>query len=82
MFHSALAECGYPNAKRAVRTARLSTNDAQVRAQRIDAARTAILKSAKRCGKGRFAQIASKYANEATALPKYIRAAIEWLLED
>lgn len=40
------------------------------------------LNSAERCGKSRFAQIASKYTNRATALPTYIREAIEWIMED
>ena len=40
------------------------------------------LATAKRLGKARFAQIASKYANKAEALPRYIRDALEWLIEN
>lgn len=39
-----------------------------------------VLKLAKRTGKARFAQIASKRAQDATALPRYIRDAVEWLI--
>ena len=38
-----------------------------------------VLALAKRIGKARFAQVASKYAAEATWLPDYIRDAVEWL---
>ncbi len=37
------------------------------------------LTAAKRVGKGRFAQCASKHAHLATEVPDYIRNAIEWL---
>lgn len=39
------------------------------------------LNTAKRFGKARFAQIASRYANLATDLPPYIEQAYEWLIE-
>ena len=40
-----------------------------------------VLRTAKRLGKARFAQIASLHAKEATVIPKYIRDALEWLIE-
>jgi len=42
---------------------------------------TSVLNTAKRFGKARFAQIASRYAAECTKLPKYIQSAIDWLRE-
>jgi putative ATP-dependent endonuclease of the OLD family len=39
----------------------------------------AVLRTAKRFGKGRFAQVAARHASQATELPDYIREAIEWL---
>ncbi|GAI23554.1 unnamed protein product, partial [marine sediment metagenome] len=39
-----------------------------------------VLNTAKRFGKARFAQIASKYAVHAEVLPSYIRKAIEWII--
>jgi putative ATP-dependent endonuclease of OLD family len=41
-----------------------------------------ILNTAKRFGKARFAQIASKYINLAEDIPDYIRSAINWLIEE
>lgn len=40
------------------------------------------LSAAKQVGKGRFAQVASKYAHLATDLPAYVLAAVKWLVED
>lgn len=37
------------------------------------------LNTAKRFGKARFAQVASRYANHCTALPTYIQNALNWL---
>jgi putative ATP-dependent endonuclease of OLD family len=42
----------------------------------------ATLKTAKRFGKARFAQVASKYASEAEDIPTYIRNAVEWLIRE
>jgi len=41
----------------------------------------AVLRSAKRFGKARFAQVAARYAHRCTALPEYIDSAVNWLLE-
>ncbi len=38
-----------------------------------------VLRTAKRFGKGRFAQVASRHVADAGVLPSYIREAIEWL---
>ena len=39
----------------------------------------AVLNTAKRFGKARFAQVAARYADQCTELPPYIQAAIDWL---
>ncbi|MCH8151391.1 MAG: AAA family ATPase [Planctomycetes bacterium] len=47
----------------------------------LEAARTKVLATAKRFGKARFAQVASKYADSATHIATYIRQAVDWLIE-
>ena len=49
--------------------------------EQLAAAGTTVLALAKRVGKARFAQLASKHADKATALPEYIRDSIAWLTE-
>jgi putative ATP-dependent endonuclease of the OLD family len=41
-----------------------------------------ILRTAKRFGKARYAQILSKHTGLASALPDYVREAVEWLIQD
>ena len=43
--------------------------------------RDAVLNTAKRFGKARFSQIASRHVDKATDMPKYITDAVEWLTE-
>jgi putative ATP-dependent endonuclease of OLD family len=38
-----------------------------------------VLRTAKRVGKARFAEVAARHVAEASALPAYIREAIQWL---
>jgi len=38
-----------------------------------------VLRTARRFGKGRFAQVVARHVNRATELPSYIREAVEWL---
>lgn len=45
----------------------------------LNSARERVLRTAKRFGKARYAQIISKHVSHATAIPEYIRNAIEWL---
>ena len=40
-----------------------------------------VLRTAKRFGKARFAQVAARHIADASVLPNYIREAIEWLRE-
>ena len=41
--------------------------------------RKLVLNTAKRFGKARFAQIAARHADHATAIPKYLEDAVQWL---
>ncbi len=50
--------------------------------QLITEAARKVLNTAKRFGKARFAQVASKYSNTATYIPKYIADSIAWLMQD
>jgi putative ATP-dependent endonuclease of OLD family len=43
--------------------------------------REAVLNTAKRFGKARFAQIAARHVDKASAIPKYIDDAVAWLIE-
>jgi putative ATP-dependent endonuclease of OLD family len=45
-------------------------------------AKDTVLRIAKRFGKARFAQVVSKHVATATALPTYIRSALDWLMRD
>ncbi len=58
------------------------TEDEDLQAQLLTIAGAKVLNTAKRFGKARFAQIASKYAATATWLPDYIEEAVVWLLSD
>lgn len=42
---------------------------------------TTVLNSAKRFGKARFAQVASRHADLCTGIPRYIQDALDWLNE-
>ena len=42
---------------------------------------TAVLNTARRFGKARFAQVASRHAGLCTGIPKYIQDALDWLNE-
>lgn len=81
MYELAAKECEYSQTARALRAARKADDDVE-KAELVNKARTQVLRSAVRCGKARFAQIASKHADKAKRLPAYIRAAVEWLLEE
>ena len=59
-------------------------------ARRLDAAdltgvdnelKNAVLRTAKRFGKGRFAQVAARHVSHATEVPEYVIQAIQWLRE-
>ena len=85
MLLEALRECEYPRAievfEAGIKTLE-SEEDEDTIQDILAPLREKMLASAKRCGKARFAQIASKYADRAIALPTYIRDAVEWIMED
>jgi putative ATP-dependent endonuclease of OLD family len=41
-----------------------------------------VLRTAKRFGKARFAQVISKHVASATSVPDYVREALNWLMTD
>ena len=49
--------------------------------EEIDDLGTTVLNTAKRFGKARFAQVASRSADECDELPAYIQQALDWLNE-
>jgi putative ATP-dependent endonuclease of OLD family len=44
--------------------------------------RNLVLKTARRIGKARFAQVASSFVTPECAVPKYIESALDWLTDD
>lgn len=48
----------------------------------LSEARKSVLNTAKRFGKSRFAQVASRYVETASQLPEYIGEALDWLIEE
>jgi len=50
--------------------------------EKLNEARDLVLRTAKRVGKARFAQVSSKYVGLAEGMPKYIRKAIGWLADN
>jgi putative ATP-dependent endonuclease of OLD family len=77
MFARAVEELGAP-----IVATRLTRVLEDVSPQALEEAKRRVLAAANRFGKARFAQVASKYVSLATALPAYIRDAVEWLVED
>jgi putative ATP-dependent endonuclease of OLD family len=55
--------------------------DESERKEILDEMREAVLNTAKRFGKARFAQIASRHVGLAGAIPKYLADAAKWLME-
>ena len=47
-----------------------------------DDLKDSVLRTAKRFGKARFAQVAARHSQEANEMPQYIAAAVDWLLEE
>ena len=85
MFLKTIEECGYKNTHKFINDCKykIENNELSVDTYRqiFSELRIKILNSSERCGKARFAQIASKYVESATEIPKYIYKAIKWLIE-
>lgn len=80
MFGNAARDLGAPKIAQDIQNAR----DALEWGEQPDLTiiKQKVLNTAKRFGKARFAQLASKYTGSATQLPPYIQGAIEWLVEN
>ena len=78
-------ECGHTRVAEFIRRAfgEVSSGslDAVGEADVLDGCKSRILNSAKRVGKARFAQIASKHVEGATEIPAYVQDAVQWLLD-
>ena len=55
--------------------------DADARRAILNPLRDTVLNTAKRFGKARFAQIAARHVDKASAVPKYLSEALDWLLK-
>ena len=86
MLAVASAEIGARSVARELRLAHsdLADKDSLTEEDRalLNELRGKVLATAKRFGKARFAQVASKHVSLARSLPKYIRDAVEWLTEE
>lgn len=83
MFASAADDIGAPLVAKKLRAGKKALAGAQTNEQRkaiLDPLRISVLATAKRFGKPRFAQIASRHVDKITGIPKYITDAVEWLV--
>ena len=85
MFARASDAVGAPNVAKRLRKAleKLADDelDEKERNAIISDARDKVLNTAKRFGKARFAQTASRHVEHATIIPKYLSDAVKWLME-
>lgn len=82
MFARAADDIGAPTVATRLRSgiaALAGVQDPGERREILDPLRDSVLNTAKRFGKARFAQIASRHIEAATVIPKYIVEAAEWL---
>jgi putative ATP-dependent endonuclease of OLD family len=80
MLEAAVREVGAPLVAQAIQQVRAAVdagNDPD-----LSDTQDRVLRTAKRFGKARFAQIASKHVGTATQVPDYILEALLWLMED
>lgn len=85
MLEGACGEIGAPRIGRRLAEARYAVEaiyGEEESAEPLSGLDVAVLNTAKRFGKARFAQIASKHCATARHIPAYIRAAVEWLVND
>jgi putative ATP-dependent endonuclease of OLD family len=80
MLIATISECQYPETLADLQTGAANLAKADAASSTLAALREKILSSAIRCGKARFAQIASRYSDHVTDLPTYIREAVNWLM--
>ena len=84
MFIEAAKELGAPKIverlKRLLKDTDWSAPLSKEAGGKLDEARDLVLSTAKRFGKARFAQVASRHVGNAKWLPRYIVEAIDWLV--
>ena len=61
---------------------RLEEQIAAGRRPNLNPGKDGVLRTARRFGKARFAQVISKHAASATSVPDYVRQALDWLMAD
>jgi len=82
MIIKTIEECGYPNVLQKIKEKAdelAIAFDDEEELEILNGIRKRVLKSAKRSGKARFSQIASKHV-EPGEIPPYIKDAVNWLL--
>lgn len=81
MLAKSAEECGYPRASKRIleMRGRMEKLKPAERAKLHQGLATLILNTAKRVGKARFAQVASRHVDIAEGIPPYIQEAVEWL---
>lgn len=82
MLARAADEIGAPRVAQRLRIGIASlagARDSVARKVILDSLRPSVLNTARRFGKARFAQIASRHVESATTVPKYIADAADWL---
>jgi putative ATP-dependent endonuclease of OLD family len=77
MLEAATQEIGAP--RLAATLKRLKEESDAGNQSDLSAAKNRVLRTAKRFGKARYAQVVSKHVTKAKAIPDYIRSAVEWL---
>jgi putative ATP-dependent endonuclease of OLD family len=84
MFARAAAEIGAPKVAARLRqgVAALAKAKEPDKQKILNPLRDAVLNTAQRFGKARFAQIAAGHAAHATVLPRYLADAVDWLMEE
>jgi|GEM_PF-472601 len=78
MFSLAAVELGAPNIGKLLLQ---YSKKPKLQDEELKEAKTKVLNTAKRFGKARFAQISSKYIQDAAELPKYIKDGIDWVVK-
>ena len=86
MLAAAADEIGAPIIASRLRQGIVDLSDTELSAEDrreiLNPLRKSVLNTAKRFGKARFAQIVSRHVEHATSAPKYLKDAVNWLLEE
>lgn len=85
MFAKAAEEVGAPIVAGRLRAGLEAINDGmdeEDEKELLDMLRASVLNTAKRFGKARFAQVATRHVHCAEVMPKYLGEAVRWLVEE